>query len=34
VQPGPLHAGITADPGATFDRLWQTLVERPAGEGG
>ena len=28
VQPGPLHAGVTDDPAATFDHLWLTLVER------
>lgn len=28
VQPGPLHAGITDDPDATFEHLWDTLVER------
>ena len=28
VQPGPLHAGITDDPEATFEHLWDTLVER------
>ncbi|MGH2444559.1 MAG: DUF3037 domain-containing protein [Candidatus Limnocylindria bacterium] len=28
VQPGPLHAGTTDDPGATFEHLFQTLVNR------
>lgn len=28
VQPGPLHAGVTDDPEATFEHLWTTLVER------
>ena len=28
VQPGPLHAGVTEDPDATFAHLWATLVER------
>jgi hypothetical protein len=26
VQPGPVHAGITDDPGADLDRLFTTLV--------
>ena len=26
VQPGPVHAGITDDPGADLDRLFATLV--------
>jgi Protein of unknown function (DUF3037) len=26
VQPGPVHAGITNDPGADLDRLFTTLV--------
>ena len=26
VQPGPVHAGITEDPGADLDRLFATLV--------
>ncbi|HEX3512501.1 MAG TPA: DUF3037 domain-containing protein [Trebonia sp.] len=26
VQPGPVHAGITGDPGADLDRLFRTLV--------
>jgi hypothetical protein len=30
VQPGPLHAGVTDDPEATFAHLWATLVERSA----
>ena len=29
VQPGPLHAGTTDDPAATFDHLFETLVTRP-----
>ena len=31
VQPGPVHAGITHDPVATLDHLFETLVrvERP-----
>lgn len=28
VQIGPLHAGTTEDPEATFAHLWRTLVER------
>jgi hypothetical protein len=28
VQPGPLHAGTTDDPTATFERLFGVLVER------
>ncbi len=28
VQPGPLHAGITDDPDATFDHLYGLLVSR------
>ncbi len=28
VQPGPVHTGLTADPGAETDRLLQTLVVR------
>ena len=28
IQPGPLHAGTTDDPAATFEHLWDTLVER------
>ncbi len=28
VQPGPLHAGTTDDPDATFDHLFSTLVDR------
>lgn len=30
VQPGPVHAGITSDPGADLDRLFTTLVATPA----
>jgi hypothetical protein len=26
VQPSPVHTGLTADPAATLDRLFQTLV--------
>jgi hypothetical protein len=26
VQPGPVHTGLTADPAATLERLFQTLV--------
>jgi Protein of unknown function (DUF3037) len=26
VQPGPVHAGVTSDPGADLDRLFATLV--------
>lgn len=29
LQPGPLHAGVTDDPDATFEHLWTTLVVRP-----
>ena len=28
VQPGPLHAGTTDDPDATFERLFDVLVSR------
>jgi Protein of unknown function (DUF3037) len=28
VQPGPLHAGTTADPAATFEHLFGVLVDR------
>jgi hypothetical protein len=28
VQPGPLHAGTTDDPAATFEHLYRVLVER------
>jgi hypothetical protein len=28
VQPGPLHAGTTDDPAATFEHLYGALVER------
>ena len=28
VQPGPLHAGTTDNPDATFDHLFATLVDR------
>jgi hypothetical protein len=28
VQPGPLHAGVTDDPEATFDHLYGVLVRR------
>jgi hypothetical protein len=28
VQPGPLHAGTTDDPGTTFEHLFRTLVTR------
>jgi hypothetical protein len=28
VQPGPLHAGTTGDPAATFEHLWEVLVTR------
>jgi hypothetical protein len=28
VQPGPLHAGMSDDPGATFDHLFGVLVSR------
>jgi hypothetical protein len=27
VQPSPVHTGLTADPAATLDRLFATLVE-------
>ncbi len=29
VQPSPVHTGLTVDPVATLDHLFQTLVERP-----
>ena len=28
VQPGPIHAGVTDDPSATFDHLFAVLVAR------
>lgn len=28
VQPGPVHAGVTDDPAATFEQLFRTLVSR------
>ncbi len=28
VQPGPVHAGTTEDPAATFEHLYATLVRR------
>ncbi len=28
IQPGPIHAGVTDDPDATFERLFGVLVER------
>lgn len=28
VQPGPIHAGVTDDPAATFEHLWNVLVAR------
>ena len=28
VQPGPIHAGTTDDPAATFDHLFEVLVRR------
>ncbi|HEX5038711.1 MAG TPA: DUF3037 domain-containing protein [Candidatus Limnocylindria bacterium] len=28
VQPGPLHAGTTEDPAATFEHLYQVMVSR------
>lgn len=28
IQPGPLHAGVTDDPDATFERLYGVLVRR------
>ena len=28
VQPGPIHAGVTEDPEATFEHLFGVLVER------
>jgi len=29
VQPGPIHGGMSEDPDATFDRLFETLVHHP-----
>lgn len=29
VQPSAVHTGLTADPAATLERLFQTLVARP-----
>jgi len=31
VQPGPVHAGVTDDPAADLERLFETLVELPGG---
>ena len=28
VQPGPVHAGLTENPAATFEHLWGVLVAR------
>ena len=28
IQPGPIHAGVTDDPAATFEHLWGVLVAR------
>jgi Protein of unknown function (DUF3037) len=28
VQPGPLHGGVTDDPAATFDHLFEVMVTR------
>ncbi|MGH2379811.1 MAG: DUF3037 domain-containing protein [Candidatus Limnocylindria bacterium] len=28
IQPGPIHGGMSDDPAATFDHLYDTLVER------
>lgn len=28
IQPGPLHAGVTHDPDATFEHLYELLVSR------
>ena len=28
IQPSPVHTGLTADPGATLDHLFRTLVRR------
>lgn len=33
VQTGPLHAGTTEDPAATFEHLFTTLVLRPGADG-
>jgi hypothetical protein len=33
VQPGPLHAGTTEDPAATFEHLFDVLVRRRGGAG-
>ena len=30
IQPGPIHAGVTDDPAATFEHLFSVLVDRPA----
>jgi hypothetical protein len=30
VQPGPVHAGLCADPAATLERLFGELVRPPA----
>ena len=29
VQPGPVHAGVTSDPAADLDRLFDSLVKSP-----
>ncbi|MBA2521377.1 MAG: DUF3037 domain-containing protein [Chloroflexia bacterium] len=32
VQPGPVHAGLTSDPGATLARLFEDLVQLPVAD--
>jgi hypothetical protein len=32
IQPGEVHTGLTADPAATLEHLFRTLVERRGGE--
>ncbi len=33
VQPGPVHGGMSDDPAATFEHLYQTLVAEPRTDG-
>jgi hypothetical protein len=32
IAPSPVHTGLTADPGATLDHLFRTLVRRSGGD--
>jgi DUF3037 family protein len=33
IQPSPVHTGRTADPAAALERLLNTMVRRPSGQG-